>query len=171
VSCLSVRPARCVSRVACSNPTACTVCTAYDPFFCLHAHCLWPRRAPRRPVQSASEMPPAAELQYTSELHRLNDKAIVVAGEATQSAVRELVHLGGQLVHYLAALTLHLTFTPGYHSAVRARLTQVRALVYFCAFHSALCAPAVLAGCFAGCARVVLREFAVDGFRARFAFP
>ena len=68
-----------------------------------------------------SIMPAAADLVYTSRLHRWHDKAIVLCGEAAASALRELVHLGGQTLHATAALTLHLTFHPGYHAVVKNR--------------------------------------------------
>lgn len=71
-------------------------------------------------------LPGVADLEYTSALHRAHDHAIVFAGEAAQAAVRESVHLVGQVVHGAAAFALHLTFVPGYHTAVKHIITAVR---------------------------------------------
>ena len=103
-------------------------------------------------------MPAAADLQYSSELHRLNDKAIVLTGEAAQSAVREVVHLGGQILNYVAALALHLTFVPGYHAAVRSRVSQVR------------CEHRVGGGASSGCGATVGRVLGI-GKHAVVRFP
>ncbi len=47
---------------------------------------------------TASVLPNASELQYSSTLHRYSDKAVLVAGEALQSSVREIVNLGSQVL-------------------------------------------------------------------------